>query len=166
MAQAYLRISASVIQAIAIIVLASMVAINTAEIVHRVLFTNSLNWVQELSLVLAMTLYFLVYALIAKRQEYIRINLVARLLRPDWQRRFSMLVRVVILVFHALVAWYAVRAVEFAAMFETPILGWGEWVYYLPLAVGCTDIVMTELIYLAWQWRGIALPEERSEVLT
>ncbi len=166
MAQAYLRISASVIQAIAIIVLASMVAINTAEIVHRVLFTNSLNWVQELSLVLAMTLYFLVYALIAKRQEYIRINLVARLLRPDWQRRFSMLVRVVILVFHALVAWYAVRAVEFAAMFETPILGWGEWVYYLPLAVGCTDIVVTELIYLAWQWRGIALPEERSEVLT
>jgi len=166
LAQAYLRISASVIQAIAIIVLASMVAINTAEIVHRVLFTNSLNWVQELSLVLAMTLYFLVYALIAKRQEYIRINLVARLLRPDWQRRFSMLVRVVILVFHALVAWYAVRAVEFAAMFETPILGWGEWVYYLPLAVGCTDIVVTELIYLAWQWRGIALPEERSEVLT
>ena len=63
------------IQAIAIIVLGTMVAINTAEIGHRVFYTNSLNWVQELSLVLAMTLYFLVYALIAKRQEYIRINL-------------------------------------------------------------------------------------------
>lgn len=158
--------SAAVIQAIAILVLGTMVAINTAEIMHRVVFTNSLNWVQELSLVLAMTLYFLVYALIAKRQEYIRINLVTRWLRPAGQRRFSMLVRVLVLAFHALVAWYAVRAVQFAAMFETPILGWGEWVYYLPLAVGCTDIVVTELIYLAWQWRGIALPEQRPEVLT
>ena len=45
-----------------------MVAINTAEIVHRMAFTRGLNWVQELSMVLAMALYFMVYALIAKNR--------------------------------------------------------------------------------------------------
>lgn len=143
-----------------------MVAINAAEILHRVAFTNSLNWVQELSLVLAMTLYFMVYALIAKDRAYIRIDLAARLLGPNGRRVLALGIRIVILAFHALVAWYAIRAVQFAAMFETPILGWGEWVYYLPLAVGCADIVVTELIYLAWQVRGVEVPEARSEVLT
>jgi TRAP-type C4-dicarboxylate transport system permease small subunit len=143
-----------------------MVAINAAEIFHRVAFTNSLNWVQELSLVLAMTLYFMVYALIAKDRAYIRIDLAARLLAPKGRRVLALAIRTVILAFHALLAWYAIRAVQFAALFETPILGWGEWVYYLPLAVGCADIVLTELIYLAWQVRGIELPETRAEVLT
>jgi len=161
-----LRLSALIFQAVAILVLLAMVAINAAEIFHRVAFTNSLNWVQELSLVLAMTLYFMVYALIAKDRAYIRIDLVARMLGPKARSVLALAIRLVILAFHGLVAWYAIRAVQFAAMFETPILGWGEWVYYLPLAIGCTDIVVTELIYLAWQVRGIEVPEARSEVLT
>jgi len=155
-----------VVEAIAIIVLMAMVAINASEILHRVAFTNSLNWVQELSLVLAMTLYFMVYSVIAKSQGYIRIDLVARMLGRTGQRLLALAIRLVILAFHGLVAWYAVRSVQFAAMFETPILGWGEWVYYLPLAVGCTDIVITELIYLAWFLRGIEVADKRPEVLT
>jgi TRAP-type C4-dicarboxylate transport system permease small subunit len=51
-------------------------------------------------------------------------------------------------------------------MFELPILGWGEWVYYLPLALGSADIVLTETIFLTWQLRGVDVGEERAEVLT
>jgi len=165
-AQTYLRASAATIEWIAAGVLVSMVAINAAEILYRVLFTGGLNWVQELSLVLAMVLYFLTYALIAKNREYIRIAIVSAMLSTAGRRIFSMAVRLVVLAFHACVAWYAARTVEFTAMFELPILGWGEWVYYVPLTLGCVDIVITESIFLAWQLRGIDIEEARAEALT
>ncbi len=117
-------------------------------------------------MVLAMTLYFMVYALIAKDREYIRMDFVTGRLSPTGKRVHSVMVRLGVLAFHGLVAWYAIRTTEYARMFETPILGWGEWVYYFPLAVGCTDIVITELIYLAWQLRGIEVADGRAEILT
>jgi TRAP-type C4-dicarboxylate transport system permease small subunit len=132
-----------------------MLAINTAEIVHRVLFTRGLNWVQELSIILAMVLYFLSYALIAKDREYIRVELFARLLGPAGRRRLSIATRLLVLVFQAMVAWFAWRTAQFAALFETPVLSWPEWVFYAPVAIGCADIAVTELIHLVWQLRGI-----------
>jgi TRAP-type C4-dicarboxylate transport system permease small subunit len=143
-----------------------MVAINAAEIGHRLLFTRGLNWVQELSIILAMTLYFFVYALIAKDREYIRIELFSRLFGPRGKRVLAIAIRVVVVVFQALVAWFALRTAQFSAMFETPVLGWSEWVLFAPLALGCTDIVVTELIYLYWQLRGIEVVDERAGILT
>ena len=142
-----------------------MVAINAAEIGHRVLFTRGLNWVQELSIILAMTLYFFCYALIAKDREYIRIELFSRLLGPRGKRVLAIATRVVVLSFQALVAWFALRSAQFAALFETPVLGWPEWVLLAPLAAGCADIVATELIYLYWQLRGIEVVDERAGIL-
>lgn len=143
-----------------------MVAINAAEIAHRVLFTRGLNWVQELSIILAMTLYFFVYALIAKDREYIRIELFSRLFGPRGKRVLAIAVRVVVLAFQAMVAWFALKGAQFAALFETPVLGWPEWVLLAPLAAGCADIVLTELIYLYWQLRGIEVVDERAGILT
>ena len=165
-AQLYLKVSSAVIQWIAVAVLIAMVGINSAEIIYRTAFTSGLNWVQELSLVLAMVLYFLTYALIAKNREYIRVELLSSRLEPDARRVLAVMVRLVVLLFHALVAWYALRTTQFAAMFELPILGWGEWVYYLPLTISSADIVVTESIFLVWQLRGVHVEEERAEVLT
>jgi TRAP-type C4-dicarboxylate transport system permease small subunit len=125
-----------------------MVAINAAEIGYRFLYHRSLNWVQELSIVIAMTLYFLVYSLIAKDREYIRIELFTRLLEPRVRERLDIAIRLVVLAFHGMVVWYAVKTTKFAAIFETPVLGWPEAVFYAPIAIGCADIVVTELIYL------------------
>lgn len=129
-----------------------MVAINSAEIVYRFTFSRGLNWVQELSIMLAMVLYFFAYALIAKDREYIRIELFARGLGPEGRRRLSMATRLVVLVFHAMVVWYAVKTARFAALFETPVLGWPELVFYLPIALGCADILVTEATYF---WRQL-----------
>lgn len=157
-AQAYLHYSKIVIEVIALSVLAVMVAINTAEIVYRFVFIGGINWVQELSIILAMTLYFLVYALIAKDREYIRIELFARLLGPAGRRRLSIATRVAVLVFHGMLVWYAVKTARFAGLFETSVLAWPETVFFAPLIIGCADIVITELIYLAWQLRGTNEP--------
>jgi len=142
-----------------------MVAINTAEIAHRFFFTRGLNWVQEISIVLAMVLYFLIYALIAKDREYIRVELFARALGPVGRRRLSIATRLVVLVFQAMVAWFAWKTARFAALFETPVLGWSEWVFYAPVAVGCADIVATELIFLVWQLRGVEPPHSGHAIL-
>jgi TRAP-type C4-dicarboxylate transport system permease small subunit len=165
-AQAYFRWSRAAVQAIAILVLAAMVAINSAEIVYRMAFTRGLNWVQELSVILAMTLYFLTYTLIAKDREYIRIELLSRALSPRGQHVLAIAVRLVVLAFHLVLAWYAVRAVQFTAMFETSVLSWPEYVFYAPLALGCADIVLTESIYLVWQLRGVEIQEHRAAIIT
>lgn len=166
-ARVYLRGSGALVQTLAAAALVTMVLINSAEIVWRFSFSRGLNWVHELSMVIAMTLYFLVYAMIAKDREYIRIELFARALPPSGRRRLSVVIRLSVLVFHGLVAWYATRTVQFAALFETPILGWPESVFYAPLAIGCADIVVTECIYLAWQLRGIESSDEgRTGILT
>lgn len=132
-----------------------MVAINSAEIAHRFVFTRGLNWVQELSIMLAMTLYFFVYALIAKDREYIRVELFVRMLGAAGRRALGIAIRLVILAFHAMLVWTALVTAKFATLFETPVLGWPEWVFYAPLVAGCADIVLTELVYFAWQLRGI-----------
>ena len=142
-----------------------MVAINAAEIAYRFSFIRGLNWVQELSIILAMTLYFLVYAMIAKDREYIRIDLAARLLGRRGRRALAIAIRIVVLVFHGMVAWYAAKTTRFSVMLETPVLGWSEWVFYAPLAIGCADIFVTELVHLVWQLRGIEVEEERAGIL-
>jgi TRAP-type C4-dicarboxylate transport system permease small subunit len=63
-----------------------------------------------------------------------------------------------VLVFQAMVAWFAWRTARFAALFETPVLSWPEWVFYAPVAIGCADIVITEAIFLVWQLRRVELP--------
>lgn len=165
-AQTYLRWSRAAVQAIAVLVLATMVAINSAEIVHRLAVTRGINWVQELSVILAMTLYFLTYTLIAKDREYIRIELVAKALPARGQHLLAVAVRLVVLAFHLMLAWYAVRAVKFNAAFETAVLSWPEYVFYVPLALGCADIVVTEAIYLVWQLRGVEAQEHRAAIIT
>ena len=165
-AQAYLRYSRTVVLGIAVLVLAAMVAINTAEIVYRFSFDRGLNWVQELSIILAMPLYFLAYALIAKDREYIRIGLFVRNLPPRGRHVLAITIRLVVLVFHGMLAWYAIKTVRFTAMFETAVLSLPEYVFFAPLALGCMDIAITELIYLAWQLGGIAVEDERGAILT
>lgn len=142
-----------------------MVAINAAEIAYRFFFTRGLNWVQELSIILAMVLYFLSYALIAKDREYIRVEVFARALGAAGRRRLSIATRLVVLVFQAMVAWFAWKTASFAALFETPVLAWPEWVFYAPVAVGCADIVVTELIFLVRQLRGGEVPPGGHAVL-
>ena len=162
-AQAYLRYSRSVIEVIALSVLTVMVAISTTEIVYRLVFVGGLNWVQELLVILAMTLYFFVYALIAKDREYIRIELFSRLLGLLGRWRLSIATRLVVLVFHGMLVWYAWKTALYARMFETPVLSWPEWVLIAPVVVGCTDIVITEMIYLVWQLRGVTEPPRAHE---
>ena len=153
---AYLRGSGLLLRVLGVLALALMVGSHSLEIVWRLLYSRGLSWVHEFSLIVAMVLYFLMYAEISKQRDYVRLDLLEQRLPAGARRHLSTFIRLVVLVFHALVAWYAVGTARFAAAFDTTVLEWPETVFYLPLALGCADIVLTEAIHLSRHLRGQA----------
>lgn len=151
---AYLRGSGLVLRVLGVLALALMVGSHALEIGWRFFHERGLSWVHEFSMIAAMVLYFLMYAEIAKQRDYVRLDLLEQRLPAGARRHLSTFIRLVVLAFHALVAWYAVGTARFAAAFDTTVLEWPETVFYLPLALGCADIVLTETIHLWRHLRG------------
>ena len=106
---------------------AFMAAINGLEIVGRGFFSVSFSWVQEVSILSAMWIYFFAYALIAKNEEYIRVDFAAKLMPEAWQYAVDIFVRLVTIFFQGMVAWFAVETYRFLGMFTTSVLIWPEF---------------------------------------
>lgn len=164
---AYLRASTVVVQWSAMAVIAFMVALNATDITLRALVGSGFSWTQELSIILAMYLYFYAYALIAKEDGYIRVEFLVNRLPAVAQRWLDMGARLLVLAFQAVLAWLAIDTARFASLFETPVLGWPETVFFVPVVIGAIDICLTELIYLVRHLRGeSAVRERRSGLLS
>ena len=117
-------------------------------------FSTSYSWVQEVSILSAMWIYFFAYALIAKNEEYIRVDFAAQLMPESWRRGIDIFARLVTIGFHCVVAWFAVETFRFLGLFETSVLNWPESLFVLPLLIAAIDIAITELIYFYWQITG------------
>ena len=127
-----------------------MVAINGMEIVGRAFLLDQLQLGSGGVDPRAMWVYFFAYALIAKNEEYIRVDFAAksdaarlavhgRYFRPaghDPVSRHGRLVRG--------------RDLSFLGLFTTSVLIWPESLFVLPILIGAIDILITELIYLYW----------------
>lgn len=164
---AYLRASTVLVQWSAMAVIAFMVALNATDITLRALVGSGFSWTQELSIILAMYLYFYAYALIAKEDGYIRVEFLVNRLPAVAQRWLDMGARLLVLAFQAVLAWLAIDTARFASLFETPVLGWPETVFFVPVVIGAVDICLTELIYLVRHLRGeSAVRERRSGLLS
>ena len=157
----YLDFSRRIVIAVSCAMFAFMVAINGLEIVGRGFFSVSFSWVQEVSILSAMWIYFFAYALIAKNEEYIRVDFAAKLMPEAWQYAVDIFVRLVTIFFHGMVAWFAVETYRFLGMFTTSVLIWPELLFVLPILIGAVDILITELIYLYWVLRRRPLPVPR-----
>jgi TRAP-type C4-dicarboxylate transport system permease small subunit len=154
MLRAYLDLSRRIVIAVSCAMFAFMAAINGLEIVGRGFFSTSFSWVQEVSILGAMWIYFFAYALIAKNEEYIRVDFAAQLMPDSWRNAVDIFARLVTILFHGLLAWFAVETYQFLGMFTTSVLIWPESLFVLPLLIGAFDIVITELIYFYWQLTG------------
>lgn len=151
---AYLRVSAGVVQAGSILALSGMVAINAVNIVSRGIFHADMEWTQEISILLAMVVYFFSFALISKRNSDIRIDFVVHMLPAVWQPVLGLLNRFLVLAFQAVVLWCAIVTCGFVRIFRTPVLELSEALFFIPVIAGAADILLTELIYLHRQARG------------
>jgi len=152
--RAYLDVSRRIVIAVSCAFFAFMVAVNGLEITARALFSTSFSWVQEVSILSAMWVYFFAYALIAKNEEYIRVDFAAQLMPESWRRAVDIFARITTIVFHVVVAWFAVETFQFLGMFTTSVLVWPESLFVLPLLIGAFDIAITEAIYFYWQLTG------------
>jgi TRAP-type C4-dicarboxylate transport system permease small subunit len=162
----YMRVTRQALEALGILALGLMVLVNGAEIGFRAFASQSLHWVHELSIALAMFIYFALYATIAKDRSYIRLEVFeaggTALARPA-----AIIGGVLVIVFQLLLFSLAWHAAKFAWLFETPILHLPESVYLIPLVIGCGDIVVSEIIHLVRILLG--RPEEekvRAGILT
>jgi TRAP-type C4-dicarboxylate transport system permease small subunit len=153
--RAYLFVTRKIVIAVSCGFFAFMVAINGLEIVSRAVFSTSYSWIQEVSILSAMWVYFFAYGLIAKNEEYIRVDFAVQLMPPSWRPVIDIFARLVTIGFHCVVAWFAVETFRFLGMFETAVLNWPEYLFVVPILLGAFDIAITEMIYLYWQVRGV-----------
>lgn len=155
-----LAISKRIVAVVAVAMLILMVVINGIEIVGRGGFARSFTWVQEVSIIAAMWVYFFAYGLIAKDDEYIRVDIVANLLGEAARHALTVFARIATIAFHAIVLWFAFETWRFLGLFRTSILDWPESLFVLPIMLGAADILATELVYLYWTLAG-RLPPPR-----
>lgn len=150
----YLAVSKRVVLIVSIAFLALMVAVNGFEIVGRGLFGRSFVWVQEVSIMSAMWVYFFAYGLVAKDEEYIRVDLFASMTGPAVKAAISLFARLATIAFHAVVVWFGIEAWRFLELFRTSILDWPESLFVLPILIGAADILITECIHLRTSLAG------------
>jgi TRAP-type C4-dicarboxylate transport system permease small subunit len=144
----YMKLSRLLVQAVSVGMFAVMVAVNGLEITSRALFGMSFSWVQEISILAAMWVYFFAYALIAKSDEYIRVDFLVRRLPPPATRWVEVTTRLAIIAFHLVVFWFGVETFRLLSLFTTSVLDWPESLFVLPIVLGSADILLTEIIRL------------------
>jgi TRAP-type C4-dicarboxylate transport system permease small subunit len=154
--RAYLRVTKAIVLGVSIAMLALMLAVDTLEIGGRAFAGRSFAWVQEGAVLAAMWVYFFAYGLIAKDEEYIRVDFFVARLGAGVQAAIGVLSRLFTIAFHATVLWFAIETYRFLGLFTTPVLDWPESLFVLPLLLGAGDIAITELIHLYWHLVGRA----------
>lgn len=142
----YLTASRAIVLAIPIGMFAVMVAVNALEIAGRAVFGISFSWVQEISILAAMWVYFFAYAMIVKNDEYIRVDLFTRYLPAGFNCSLDIFARLLVIAFHAVMIWFGVETFRFLSLFTTSVLDWPESLFVLPVVAGSVDILLTELI--------------------
>lgn len=158
--RSYLAVTRRIVVTVSIGMLMLMVMLNGLEIVGRGAFGRSFTWVQEVSIIAAMWVYFFAYGLIAKDDDYIRVDIVTNMLGESVRGALSVLARLTTITFHAIVLWFAFETWQFLGLFRTSVLDWPESLFVLPIMLGAGDILVTELIYLYWALVG-RLPPPR-----
>jgi TRAP-type C4-dicarboxylate transport system permease small subunit len=146
---AYLNASRVVLSAVAIAMLVLMLAANALNILLRALAAQGITWHQEISILAAFWIYFGAYALVAKSDAYVRVDFLVDALPVPARRVVGLLVQVVVIAFHLIVLKLCLTMLHVVRIYETPILQWPEYLFYLPLAVGTADILITECIRTA-----------------
>ncbi len=150
----YLKTSGFLLNWNAIAMFCVMLGANAYNIFGRTLFDQGVMWHQEISIMAAFWIYFAAYGLLSKEDGFIRVEFLVERLSPRLQRAVSHFMRIVVIAFHVTLFVFCVKTFKLISIYQTPILEWPEFIYYIPLAVGTFDIIVTEVIHflrsLAW----------------
>lgn len=152
----YLAVTGSVLNAIAVVMFVVMLAANAYNIFLRTVLGQGIMWHQEISIMAAFWIYFAAYALLSKEDGFIRVEFLVDRFSKAARRIASIIIAVAVIAFHVILFRLCLVTLEVVSIYETPILEWPEYIYYIPLTVGTADIVVTECILLV---RALAFPD-------
>jgi len=146
--RAYLKVSGFLFNLIASVMFCIMLAVNAYNIILRSLFDQGTMWHQEISIMAAFWIYFAAYGILAKERGYISVEYFVNRLPKGLEQFFSIFARILTVIFHAVLGYFGIVSIKAAGIYQTPILGWSETIYFVPLLVGTFDIFITESIFL------------------
>jgi TRAP-type C4-dicarboxylate transport system permease small subunit len=143
---AYLRITKFCVITICIGMFAIMFVSNSYNIFARWLFDTSITWHQEVSLISAMWIYFMAYSLISKDNAYIRISFLVDKLSLPIRNIVFYTSWFAVICFHSILLKLIIDEIAFVSDQKSYLLEWPVYLLIIPLGVGTTDIIITEIL--------------------
>ena len=150
---------------VAVLSFSAAVLLNVVQIGLRYLFETSIWWVQEISLLLMLTAYFVGASCVFRSRQYVVISFVVEHLPPRLQVLLYLITQMVILAFVALVGWQVLLMAPHMMRTRTVIIGMPQYYMALPLLYGSASILLTSIYYALAVWPaardqpGLALAE-------
>jgi TRAP-type C4-dicarboxylate transport system permease small subunit len=146
LAARYLDLGGQLLVVLVVAGLGAMLALNGASVALRSLGFRSIHWAHEISLVIAIGIYFLGYGLIVRRRAEIRVQFAILGLPTRARRVLDVLgdaAQFALYVTFGILVWqYAMRM----RVLPMPITGFSEALVYVPVAIGFFDAAVVVVL--------------------
>ncbi len=128
--------------------LATMIGVAAFQVVGRNVFDSGLVWGDGLVRVLVLWVTLVGGMVASRRDEHIRMDLIARFLKPHWQRHVRRLTSAFTVLICALFAYHSARFVYYD--YQDGILAFAAvpaWVCELVIPVGASVMALRYLLH-------------------
>jgi TRAP-type C4-dicarboxylate transport system permease small subunit len=135
----YLAKSGLVLAIVVVAALTAMVILNAATVLTRTLGVGSLHWAHEVSLILAVGVYFLSYGIIVRRHAEIRVEFLAKRLPGRVQDVLAVLGDVLQLCLYLFLGYLGVLYANRISVLPMPMTRVSQALIIIPLVIGFLD---------------------------
>ena len=150
MIERYLDASRLVLSVAVVAALAAMLILNAAAVLSRTLGFGSIHWAPEISMLLAVGVYFLSYGIIVRRQAEIRVEFLADRLPHGVQNSLLVVGDLIQLCLYVFIGFLGIKYAIRISILPMPITQASQGFFFLPLIAGFLDsatvIVMRILV--------------------
>lgn len=121
---------------VCVLILSSLIAINSLEITLRSFFSVSLSWIYETNTLLASWLYFLGIVVVYHHAKDITVTFLVDALPPRVRITYLRTVQLLSGAVFLACAWYSWRLIRLQWPFHTPGVGYPRAAFTAPLLIG------------------------------
>lgn len=137
---------------VAVLSFSAAVLLNVVQIALRYLFGTSLWWVQEVSLLLMLTAYFVGASCVFRNRHYVVISFVVERFPLRLQVWLYLVTQIVILGFVAIIGYQVLLMAPHMLRTRTVILRLPQYYMALPLLYASLSIALTSIYYALTVW--------------
>lgn len=110
----------------------------------RYILNDTPTWVEQLAMLLVTTITFLSAAVGIHERSHLSVDIISHFLSPANKIIVAIVTDTIMLLFGAVMAWYAYELIEFSMFRQIPLLGVSESVRYVPvMASGCLIVLFS-----------------------